>query len=89
VFFYKNLSAFVASDSPEKIWLIPTKGIAQLVANETAFSVLDVEGKVYTWGDPRHGLGREVHRRRTCRRAGGRPSSRRYQSDENNRLWGG
>jgi alpha-tubulin suppressor-like RCC1 family protein len=60
VFFYKNLSAFVASDSPEKIWLIPTKGIAQLVANETAFSVLDVEGKVYTWGDPRHGLGREV-----------------------------
>jgi len=40
---------------------IDTRGISQLATNETCFTVLTEEGRVFTWGDARgvHSLGRE------------------------------
>jgi alpha-tubulin suppressor-like RCC1 family protein len=31
-----------------------------LVANESSFALLTTEGEVYTWGDPRYSLGRDI-----------------------------
>ncbi|KAF8539973.1 hypothetical protein BDD12DRAFT_54277 [Trichophaea hybrida] len=60
IFAYSDFKAFVASKPHEHIWSIPARGIAQLVANESSFALLTTGGEVYTWGDPRYSLGRDI-----------------------------
>jgi alpha-tubulin suppressor-like RCC1 family protein len=61
VFSYREFAAFTAAEQHERTWHIATtKNIVQLVANESSFSLLTAEGVIYSWGDPRYSLGREV-----------------------------
>jgi len=60
VFSYREFAAFTTAEQHERTWHIATKNIVQLVANESSFSLLTAEGAIYSWGDPRYSLGREV-----------------------------
>lgn len=59
IFAFNSLSDLVTS-THTRIWNLPTKCIIQLSSNTTTFTALTSEGELFTWGDPRHGLGREL-----------------------------
>lgn len=51
-------------DRPVSAWITGNPGVQQLVAGQTFFTALTVDGKVLTWGDERYSacLGRDVSR---------------------------
>lgn len=61
VFLYRTVESFLSNEAPERKWHIPTSDIKQLDAGECSFSLLTADGEVFTWGDARYGLGREVN----------------------------
>lgn len=59
IFAFDSLSDLIGG-THTRIWNLPTKRILQLESNATTFTALTSDGELFTWGDPRHGLGREL-----------------------------